>query len=660
MDILGILGGLAWLPVVVVVIVLIAVIFVYIRIHTKIADANQALVITGGKGEPKILVGGGAFVSPFRKADLFDLGLITVTSTNDETQSSTMIPVIVEWTAQLRADTSLDDDGRLNESLRNAILGYTKYSGKIDESLQQTLEGEVRAVIATMTPEELVRKKSDFASKVETDISDSMKGLGFKLVSLNIGKITDENGYYEAIAAKDRQLARREAANLSADADQAIAVRSAEADQASKLAQQIRDLALAEQQRDLALRRAQIKSETSIAEADAEIAGQLQLELRNQDLATRQGEVAVVKEQQNQTAAAARREVKVIEADTAKQTQVIEAQAAAQQSVIDAEAAANVAKQKAQGEADAKVATAKGDADAKNVEAEAEANRIRQTGVANADSARALGEATAAATLAAGTADAEVLRLKAEALAANDGANLKVTIAEIESTTRISIATQTATVMAEVGRNAKFVDMGGNTGGKGNLLSGVLGDFPELLNLLDVKSDALSGSSFGVALGEALHAIKTGEASHGDPVVAASTLVERPAPTTIAGSPSSESATSVVEPVHSAAESDLMLPDAAVLEPTPLQQTATVEHVGNADEVNPVTRQVIEHLIDSGQFKEILDQAQADGTSITDVAATYGVSSESLEKILSEKFTAGELVDMGLKFGKSRSSRKRS
>ncbi|MDB5160081.1 MAG: hypothetical protein JWO99_344 [Candidatus Saccharibacteria bacterium] len=600
-------------------------------------------MITGGKKGPRILVGGGAFVPPFRKATVFDLGMITVTSSDDETQSKSMVPVIVEWTAQLRADTSLDDTGQLNESIRNAILGFTNYKPEeISKALQQTLEGEVRAVVATLTPQALVQGKAELATEVNTGVAPNMKQLGYLLVSLNIGKISDNSDYFKNLAAEDREAARRQAANLTAEADQAIAVRSAEADQASKAAEQQRDLALAEQQRDLSLRRAAIKAETSVADADAEIAGQLQLELRNQDLATRQGQVEVIREQQNQTAAAARREVKVTEAETAKQTQVIEAEAAAQQSVVEAGAAADVAKKNAEGVAQSRVITAQGEADAISKTAEAESNRIRQTGLAQAEIARAQGEAEAAAILARGTSEAEAQRLMADALAANEGANLHVTLAEIESKTRITIATQTATVMAEVGKNAKFVDLGGGTNTGDNLFSKVLGDFPALLGKLDVQSDALNGASFGGALGAALAAIRNGE-----PVVPGSTSVEQPpAPASDASQASEEPTPAPVDDRPSTAES--VKAPAPIVEPTPVSKPATI------------TSPVIGQTLDDETLAAIVARAQAEGVSITELAESYGIPAATVEAVLSEKYTPGELLEKGIKLGKERSARKKS
>lgn len=529
--ILNAVSGLSGIVALVIVAVVAGALVIYIKSRYMIADANQALVITGGKKEPRVLVGGSAFVPPNRKGSFFDLGLKTVTSTNEATHTNSMILVVVEWTAQLRADTSLDQQtGQLNESLRNAILGFTNFEGQVTDSLQQTLEGEVRAVIAKMTPEDLVRDKAKFAQDVDTNVRDSMAELGFKLVSLNIGKITDPNGYYNNLAAKDREEKRSEAANLTAEADQSIAVRRAQADKASKAAEQERDIAVANLRRETALRNSEIQAETDAAQADADVAGELRRETRNEELAAQRGKVRVIEVQQQKAAAEAQRDVELTEAETEKQRQVVEAEAAkeqariaaeaeARQAEIAAEAAANVAKQQASGEKEAAVTRAEGEAEAINKTTEARAKQVKETGLAEAAVARAKGEAEADAIRAKGSAEAEAQRLMAEALAANDGANLKVTLAEVESRTRIEVATALGAAMHEVGTKATIIDMGGSgSNGQGGLLGSVLSGIPQLLKQLDVQSGALHDMPFGELLGSVIASASNGSSSDGTQV----------------------------------------------------------------------------------------------------------------------------------------------
>lgn len=498
MEIIGnIIEGGIWIAFGVFVLFILAVAAVYYKIRYKTASADQALVITGGKKPPKILPGGGAFVPPTRKHDFFPLQVMTVRSSDQETQTSTLIPVVVKWTAQLRADVETEG------ALEKAIRGFGSYSGEeIPQSLQQTLDGEVRAVVATMTPDGVVTDKVNFANQVSVGVAPRMEELGFKLVSLNISEVSDRNNYYHNLAAKDREEQRREAETLTAQANKQVAIEQAAADRASREAGLDRDLAIEEKNRGVALRKAAIKVETDTAEADAAIAGALQTEIRNQELATRKGEVRVVEAQQDQAAATAQREAELTRAETAKRRREIEATADKRNAEIDAEAAAAVAKAEAVGAAEAAKAKAQGEADALNLTTTARANELRLTGEAEAAATRAKGEAEAASIKAKGEAEAEVQRKMAEALAANNGANLRVTLAEIQRDTTVKVYTTVGEAMAHIGENATFIDMGGSSNGGGDLFSKVLGNVPELLKQLDVKSTALNGMPFGESLGD--------------------------------------------------------------------------------------------------------------------------------------------------------------
>lgn len=513
-SIFGLIQSFFWFFAVLIVLV---VGYVFYRSRYKSVTGSQALVITGGRKGLQILPQGGRYVSPLRKHAIFPLGMMTVRSNDQETQTSTLVPVVVQWTAQIKADVETPG------ALEKAVQGYSgAEESEISQSLQQTLDGEVRAVVATMTPEQVVRDKDSFSAQVTEGVQKRMEELGFKLISLNITEVTDKNGHYQNLAAEDRENRRKEAETLTAEANKDVAVQRAKADEIAQNADLARDLAIAEKNREVSLRKAEIKAQTDQAEADAAIARELQTELRNQELEARRGEVRVIEEQQRQKAAAARREVEITDAETAKQKLEIEAAANARQSEIEAEAKARVALQVAKGQADAAAAVAqgqaeaeasraKGEADATNLRAEANANATRREGLAEAEVAKAKGEAEAAAILAKGEAEAAAQHKMAEALAANDAVNLKIRLAEIQRDTTIEVSTAVGQVMARIGENATFVDMGGNSGDDSDLLTSVIGRMPELLAKLNVKSEALHGAGFAETIGGAIQEIKSPE-----------------------------------------------------------------------------------------------------------------------------------------------------
>ncbi|MDO4259048.1 MAG: SPFH domain-containing protein [Actinomycetaceae bacterium] len=473
------------------------------KVRYKIASADQALVITGGNKPMRILPGGGAFIPPTRKWEMFPLSVMTVRSDDQETQTSTIVPIVVRWTAQLRVNAQ---DGI---ALEKAVRGFGSSDQKsIMDSLQQTLDGEVRAVVATMTPEDVIVDKSTFATSVMEGVAPRMADLGFELVSLNIAEVADRNDYYRNLAAEDHENQRKKAATLKATADQEIRVSQAKADEAAFAAELNRDLALKERQLDVDLRAADIKAKTDIANADADVAGELRRTERAKEVAANEGAVAVVKAQQDQEAANAQRAAVLTRAETEKQRQEIEAEAEARKSAIDAEAEAEVAAAKAKGEAEAARIRAEGEAAAINKTAEAEADMVRRAGLAEAEIAQAKGEAEAAAIRAKGWAEAEAQLKMAEALAANNGANLEIALAEIRRDTTIQVSTAAVKTMASIGEKATFIDMGSGQGDDSNLLSRVLGSVPGLLKQLDVQNEALNGSTTAETLSSLARAVK--------------------------------------------------------------------------------------------------------------------------------------------------------
>ena len=65
-----------------------------------------------------------------------------------------------------------------------------------------------------------------------------------------------------------------------------------------------------------------------------------------------------------------------------------------------------------------------------------------------------------------------------------------------------------ATVMAEIGKNAEFVNIGGSgTGAGGNALFDTLSQIPGLMKSLDVSNEALNGKSFNDSISDAVRAV---------------------------------------------------------------------------------------------------------------------------------------------------------
>ena len=482
----------------------IVLVIVLIKVCYRIAPVDKVLIITGGK-KPRLIISGGAFVIPLiRKVDYFDLCMLTVKSDQDEIRTISAVPIIADWTAQIRPDTRVIEDG--DETLLKAVVSFKERGPRgIIDDVKLTLTGAVRDIVASMSPEEVLRDKNIFSQKVQDVVEDEMKKMGLEIVSLNIQDISDRNGYYDNLAQKDSQAKRQEAENVKADVDQDIRQKKAEAEKTAKSAELASELSVAEKERDNTLKKAEFKVETDVAQADAEIAGQLQTTKRAKEVAEEEGKVEV--EKQVQAELAAKQEALVIEAKAkAQKTKtIIDSEAEAEKAKIDANAEAEVAKSQAKGQAEAEISKAEGVAEAKKKEAEGKAEAIKKEAGAEAEAKKLNGKAEAEAIEAKGLAEAEAIKAKglaeaeaevkmAEARAAMEGVNKEIVLAEITRDTKIQIATSMATVMANMGEKAQFIDMGGSTRKDGSdLVTNVLGNIPKLFKQLNIESEALNG-----------------------------------------------------------------------------------------------------------------------------------------------------------------------
>lgn len=519
-------------------IIALAAVIVFLCSIYRVADIDKALIITGGK-EPVIKVSGGSFVIPiFRKAQYFDLCMLTVTSSRDEIKTKTSVPIVADWTAQIRPDISDP------ERLKKAIISFKERgSDGIINDVKLTLTGAVRDIVSSMTPEEVLRDKTQFAQNVMETVADEMKKMGMELVSLNIQDITDNKGYYDNIAALDLADKKREAENKLAVTNQEIRNQKASSEQKAAQAELESKLAIAEKERDNSLKIAEFKAETDKANADAAIAGRLQSTIRQQEVAAQEGRVEVVRQEQANLAAQKQKEVEITRAETKKAQAKIDADAAAEVKSINADAEVLVAEKNAkaikitaeanaervrkEGQAGADVLKIDGQAkaDAKKAMLVAEAEAEKEKMLAEAQGIEAKGLAEAEGIKAQLLAEAEGMKAKAEAekqlaeaRASNDKVNLEIEKAKIFAGMQVEIATNTATIMAKIGENAEFVNIGGAASGQsGNVLIDTMMQVPSMMKVLNAQNEALNGQSYNEELqklGEALFGPVKGILSH--------------------------------------------------------------------------------------------------------------------------------------------------
>ena len=357
-------------------IMLILAIYAVARRYKKVGP-NQVMVISGRKYKIKtpdgrveevgfrIRRGGGAFIVPLlEKVDLLSLEIMTLDVTTPEVYTKPGVPIIVDAIAQVKV-------GGDEQSIRTASEQFLgKSSELIKEIALQTVEGHLRAIIGTMTTEDIYKNRDQFASSVQEVAVSDLANMGLKIVSFTLKDIRDSHGYLDALGKPRTAEVKRDAIIAQAEADRDAAIKSAQARQAGEIAKFQAETQIAEAQKNFLLQKAVFDAKTNEAKAQADLAYDLQRFKTNQALKKEEVQVSVVEKEQQitvQEREILRRE-KELEATVKRQADAerykVETEAAATRFKYEAEARGQAEAQKAKGLAQAEVVKATGTAEA--------------------------------------------------------------------------------------------------------------------------------------------------------------------------------------------------------------------------------------------------------------------------------------------------------
>jgi flotillin len=329
---------------------------------------NEVLVVSGRKHrytDPdgtvqsrgfRIRKGGGTFVIPvIEKVDRLSLELLTIdVQQEQDVYTSKGVPVRVDGVAQIKVK---GDDISIATAAEQFL---SKDTEAIKNIAMQTLEGHLRAILGTMTVEDIYQNRDAFAQKVQEVAAGDMANMGLGIVSFTIRDIKDSQGYLDALGKPRIAQVKRDAQIAQAEADRDAMIRSSQAIQAGQEAKFAADSKIAEAQRDYQSNVAQYQAAVNQRKAEADLAYDLQKYKTGQ----------LVKRYKVETLANARK------------------------FQLETEAAGAASATKATGFAAADV--------------------VKATGMAEADANKARGLAEASVIEAQGKATAEAMRVKAE------------------------------------------------------------------------------------------------------------------------------------------------------------------------------------------------------------------------------------------------------
>lgn len=380
----------------------------------KVAAPNEAIIVSGRKGRddaPQKVITGGTFVWPVvQQAYRLDLSARRISVAVRGAVSKQGIRLNVEGVAVVRVNG--EDAG----SIRAAASRYLTQQVKISEDTTEVLAGALRAIVGTMTVDEILRDRAAFASQVADVTESSLTGSGLMLDTFQIQDVIDE-GYGAGPGAYLRDLERPEAARAAQEA----AIAEAEARKVSEQKRLEAEQVILEAQREVSLKQASIMAETDAAKARAATAGPLAQAEREQVLLAERQKVAIQQAEltdrdldtQVRKPADAQAYKLEVEAEAARRAAVLEAEARKAATIAAAEAKARQDELTGLGEQKRRAALAEAEA----IEGERRGAAQKAERLAIAEAVRAEGSAQAEATAAVGNAEAQAMHAKADAYA---------------------------------------------------------------------------------------------------------------------------------------------------------------------------------------------------------------------------------------------------
>jgi flotillin len=353
----------------------------------RIAGPNEALVITGFRGQQgRIVKAGGSIVFPLiEQCRLLSLELMSFdVAPQQDLYTKQGVAVTVEAVAQIKVKSD-------PESIRTAAEQFLNKTPQIREGLiRLVMEGHLRCIIGQLTVEEIVKQPEMVAERMRSTCADDMNKMGLEVISFTIKEVKDKNDYISNMGRPDIARIKRDADIAAAEAERDTAIRravakreasvaEAQADQERVLAQTLSQAKQAEATRDLNVKQAQYLETSKKQQAQADKAYDIQTQIMQQQLTAEQVRVQQVEREAQvkvQEAEILRREKELI-ATVLKQAEIerqrIETLAAAEKQRLVVEAEGKASSIRAQGEAEADIIFKKGDAEARAMNVKAEA-----------------------------------------------------------------------------------------------------------------------------------------------------------------------------------------------------------------------------------------------------------------------------------------------
>jgi len=218
---------------------------------------------------------------------------MTLAVTSTEVYTSQGVNITVTGIAQVKIQ------GQNEEML---LAACEQFLGKTEDEIQQvaleTLEGHQRAIMGSMTVEEIYRDRKKFSKGVFEVASSDLVNMGITVVSYTLKDIRDDEGYLKALGLARTAEVKRDARIGEAEARRDATIKEAIAEEERMASRLLNDTEIAKSKRDFELKKAAYDVEVQTKKAEAELAYELQAAKTKQRIKEENMQIKVIERTQ--------------------------------------------------------------------------------------------------------------------------------------------------------------------------------------------------------------------------------------------------------------------------------------------------------------------------------------------------------------------------
>ncbi|XP_013143579.1 PREDICTED: flotillin-2 [Papilio polytes] len=260
------------------------------NIHT--VGPNEALIVSGGcfgSTQKRTIVGGYAWawwlVTDVQR---ISLEVMTLNPMCEYVETAQGVPLTVTGVAQCKI---MNEDELLTTACEQFLGKSVK---EIKMTVLHTLEGHLRAILGTLTVEEVYRDRDQFAGLVREVAAPDVGRMGIEILSFTIKDVYDDVQYLASLGKAQTAAVKRDANIGVAQANRDAGIREAECEKSAMDVKYSTDTKIEDNNRLFKLQKAQFDQEINTAKAESALAYELQAAKIKQRIRNEEIQIEVV------------------------------------------------------------------------------------------------------------------------------------------------------------------------------------------------------------------------------------------------------------------------------------------------------------------------------------------------------------------------------